>query len=458
MHPSRDRLMMESPGHSPVRPWAAALAAALAALAMPIFWAVPARAASDLLPNLVAPPPSYPQLAVTRQADGQDHLLLRFDGFIHNVGAGALEIRGSQPANGLMTVTGQRIYRDDGSFHDDNSRHPQIQFENADGHNHWHLRGAARFSLWDEGGTAQVAVGAKVGFCLQDVEAVDSFAKPRKYTSAATGYCQEAQPNASQVFEGISSGWQDVYAAKLPFQWVDVSGVTPGRYHLGAQADPDDFVLESSEADNGPTLASEIVTLPGYAAIPMTGLKSQPQVFTLGAATFGSPGPPIFKIESAPQHGTLSVGAGTSFPGPQVTYTPKPGYAGSDLFAYSLRDVSSPFPTKASVATVSVPANSAQALAKLRLLSRLRFVRRGRLLIVRARAHTTGMLQIRIKKGKRRLGSCRKTARAGHSFRCAVKLRRHASPRRGKAVVSLLRNGHAAAVEIYRLPRRIHRR
>ena len=50
---------------------------------------------------------------VARLGDGRDHLLLRFDGSIHNIGPGPLEIRGSQPVNGAMTVTGQRIYRSD---------------------------------------------------------------------------------------------------------------------------------------------------------------------------------------------------------------------------------------------------------------------------------------------------------------------------------------------------------
>jgi lysyl oxidase len=457
---SKDRRMMESPGRSPARPRFRTLAVALAALAIVASPPAAAGAVSpDLLPDLVAPSPTSPWLAVTRLGDGQDHLLLRFDGFIHNIGAGALEIRGSQPSNSLMTVTGQRIYREDGSYRDDNSRHPQIQFENADGHNHWHLKGAARFSLWNEGGTTQVASGAKVGFCLQDVEPVDAFASSRVYSSAATEYCKEAQPNASQVFEGISSGWQDVYAAKLPFQWVDVSNVSPGRDRLGAQVDPDNFVLEGNEANNGPTLAGETVTVPGYAPVPMSGIESQPQAITLGAQPYGSPGPPVFKIESGPRHGTLSAPAGAPLAGAQVAYVPNRGYAGPDSFTFSARDASSPFPVQAPVAAVTIPANPRlQALARLPLLTKLRFLRRGRFLLVRARAQRTGMLRIRIKKGKRRLGSCRKPARSGHRFRCAIRLRRHSSPSRARAIVSLLENGRAAAVDTFRLPRRLHRR
>ena len=68
---------------------------------------------------------------------------------IHNIGPGPLEIRGSQPVNGAMTVTGQRIYRTDSSFRDDNSRHPPDPLRE---------RGWAQ-ALAPEGGRALLALG-----------------------------------------------------------------------------------------------------------------------------------------------------------------------------------------------------------------------------------------------------------------------------------------------------------
>jgi hypothetical protein len=447
---------MRSSRRSSAGPWAGMLAVAVTVLTMLLLLPVAeAPAATALLPDLVPPVPTSPRTEVTTVGDGQDHLLLRFDGYIHNIGAGPLEIRGSNPVNGVMTVTGQRIYFDDSSFQDDNSRHPQIQFETADGHDHWHLRSAARFSLWNEAGTAEVAPGAKVGFCLQDVERVDRFGpSSRTYSSAATEYCKQGQPNASRVFEGISPGWQDVYASKLPFQWVDLSDVAPGRYRLGAQVDPDNFVLESNESNNGPAVASDVVTVPGW--LPSSGVvtAAKAQTIVLGAQQFGSPGPALLKIESSPKHGQL-VPIG-SF---QYVYTPNPGFAGSDAFTFSARDVSNPFPLHSPTATVTVkvPGEPVHAFKKLRLLSKLRFSRHGRYLTIRANARKTGLLRLRVQRGKRRLGSCTKRVRAGHGFRCRVKLRRHASPSRAKVVASLLVNGKVTAVETFRLPRRLGR-
>ena len=202
-------------------------------------------------------------------ADGYSHLLIRFNGSIHNSGQGPLEIRGSNPVNGNMTVTGQRIYRQDSSFYDETSAHPQIHFEDTDGHNHWHLVGAARFSLWNQAGTAELVPASKVGFCLEDGEVVESFASPTPtYSATQIQRCKEGQPNVSSIFEGISPGWEDVYGANLPFQWIDVTDLSPGLYRLGAEMDPNDFVRESSNANNGPTLATSPVTVPGCGVVP----------------------------------------------------------------------------------------------------------------------------------------------------------------------------------------------
>jgi hypothetical protein len=415
----------------------------------------PAQTSPELLPDLVADPPESPQQPqVERLADGRNRLLVHFDGYIHNIGRGPFEIRGSQPVNGVMTVTGQRIYRANTSFRDDNSRHPPLRYENADGHRHWHLMGAARYSLWDEAGTVEVAPSAKVGFCLLDSERVEGFGPSSKvYTRSRIQYCREGQPNAAQVFEGISPGWRDYYPADLPFQWVDVSDVAPGRYRLGAEMDPDNFVIESNDANNGPALGASTVTVPGYVAAPLTASATNPQAITLVAHAYGSPGPALFRIESAPAHGTLNVSAGAPLAAPQVVYSPRSGFAGTDTFTYSARDPSSPYPLRPRAATVTVTVPASASSSRVRLLAGLRFRRQGRFLRVRARAKRSGVLRIVIKKGKRRLGSCRKRVRAGRRFSCRIKLRRHASLIRARAIVSLSVNGKRVALVTYRVPR-----
>ena len=83
-------------------------------------------------------------------------------------------MRGSQRVGTDMSLTPQRIYRSDGSFFDDSSRDPQIIWEPEDGHDHWHLKNAARYSLWNSDKTAEVAPALKVGFCLIDSERIET--------------------------------------------------------------------------------------------------------------------------------------------------------------------------------------------------------------------------------------------------------------------------------------------
>jgi hypothetical protein len=139
-------------------------------------------------------------------------------------------------------------------------------------------------------------------------------------------------------------------------------------------------------------------------------------------------------------------------------YTPKARFAGTDSFSFTVRDSSSPYPVHAPAATVTVTVpGPVKAKRKVRLLSKVRFARHGRFIVVRARALRSGKLRIKLVKGKRRLGSCSKRARARHAFRCRIELHRHASPRSARAVVSLLVHGKATAVDSYRLPRRLAR-
>jgi hypothetical protein len=456
---------LRSLGPAGVRPRIETLSAALIACAVLLVLPCSSAMAADVLPDLVATAPTNPQFEVKQLDDGQSHFLVRFDAVVRNIGPGALEVGGSNPVNGVMTDSWQRIYEHGGGgrggpYHDDPGRHPVIKFESADGHHHWHVQNAARYALWNEAGTAEVGRGAKVGFCLEDVAQFIPGTPGHFYDNGDTSYCNANMPGAPSVFEGITYGWQDVYVASLQFQWVDLSDVVPGRYRLGEQVDPDNLFVEANKANNGPALAPDIVTVPGWLPSSATVTVAQAQTITLGAQRYGSSTSAAFKIESAPKHGKLSVPAGAAVPGYQVLYTPNLGFEGSDTFNFSVRDPGSAFPLHSPVGTVTmkVPGVPVHSMTKLRLLTKPRFTRRGRYLIIRARAKKTGVLKIQIAKAERELGSCTKQARAKHGFRCRIKLRKHVSLAGAKVIASLLVNGHATAAETFRMPRRIGRK
>ncbi len=335
------------------------LALVALAISAPVLAMATASAAprpGDVLPDLVADPVADEVLG-TDASGGSVRLLLRFAGFVHNKGQGAVEIRGSRPStSSAMSVT-QRLFDASGAWHDDPSS-AQLAYEEGDGHLHWHLMHAARYSLWNSERSAQAAPAMKVGFCLEDSQHVDSQG-PRRRVYGDTRdhrFCEQGNPNALSVFQGISAGWRDEYHNELAFQWVDVSSVRPGYYWLRSDVDPDDVVVESGEV-NQAAWAGDTTTIPGYIARAVDGgdaSSGQPRAVTLSAEQFGSPGPVVYRIESGPANGSLNVTTGGSTSSPTVYYTARPGYQGVDSFTYSARAANSGFPRSPATATVSM--------------------------------------------------------------------------------------------------------
>ena len=347
--------------------------AAVAASALPLY----ALAAPDVsrAPDLRADPVervAAPQVYLDGQVGtGADRLLVRFDGFVTNVGGGPLEIRGdpqlSQSAAGGVKQYALAAGAAAGSTPAEAVATPEVRFESADGHDHFHLMRAMRYSLWNLSGTAEVAPGQKVGFCLYDLD--DGLAAPapqpapQVYTEAVTQFCDSGDPESTDLRMGVSSGWRDVYDRDLAFQWVDVSSTPPGVYLVGSQADPDGAIWEGGGAGpetNPRTLAPTRVTVPGHVAeavrVAQTGA---PRSIPLASRSFGAPGPVRYAIVDGPDHGTLDQATGgRAFEGPAVTYTPEAGYSGADAFSFVAIDATSPFPLEGSAprATVSITA------------------------------------------------------------------------------------------------------
>jgi len=299
---------------------------------------------------------------------------MRFDGYVaNNTGGGELEVRASNPnAAGVMQnaaqyKNGQALPVRPGFV---------VVYETADGHDHYHLKNAAEYTLWTADQGAQVALAQKTeaGFCLEDSTRFAGTA-PKKYSAgsgadpAASAFCRKDDP----LIMGISPGWRDDYGAYLSYQWVDISDVQPGRYSLASRVDPLNVIHERDESNNGYVFRDAIV--PGYRAqaISLGQVTPGQQVsVAMGADRFVSacsnleggtpycnPGPVRYRIESLPQRGVLRQGgqalaAGQVLTSPLVTYHAGATQDGPDQFTYSAFDSTSEFPRTRAAATVSV--------------------------------------------------------------------------------------------------------
>lgn len=320
-------------------------------------------APSLLLPDLVADAPSSPLLESYVDELGA-RLLLRFHGYVHNAGAGSLELRASQPDGARMTSVHQRVF-DEAGGHVDliGDPAPTVLFEPNDSHDHWHLRSAARYALWDERRTREVAPAMKAGFCLLDSQRMNAWAPATAaYTSAGIAFCQQGLPSAASVTMGISAGWRDVYGRSLAYQWVDVSDVAPGSYWLSSEVDPEGVVIESQEA-NARAFASAASIVPGYRARSfkqrVDPLPLLPVRINLPVDRYGDAGTLELRIDEAPRVGRLDQPVGRWFRASSVSYTAPLGYQGQDFFRFSARSAESPFPRTPVLATASVGVRTA---------------------------------------------------------------------------------------------------
>lgn len=294
--------------------------------------------------------------------DGALQRVLAFDGYLHNVGEGSLDLQGNPQIPGDVT---QRVF--DGERWDEvtSAATPTVRYETDDGHNHFHLIGVAEYALFEQSRRFKIDDSSKVGFCLVDTEqveeVVDSFYPIDRYN-----YCNQDDPESTELRMGISPGWRDTYDANTTLQWVDVSDVEPGTYWIGAITDPNNEVVESNEDNNG--LVYSVNTFPVAGYIPTSPYAPQqidgPQTpVHLQTESVGLVGTPSFTITSGPKNGTLDVPLNVALSTNVVHYTPDDGFVGEDEFEWQVRDTSRPFPREPKIHTSYVMVPDAVAVS-----------------------------------------------------------------------------------------------
>ena len=145
--------------------------------------------------------------------------------------------------------------------------------------------------------------------------------------------------------------------------------------------------------------------------------------------SFGNPGGTLqYAIAGGPKHGKLSERPGNLFTDGSVTYRPRLGFHGRDSFTFIARNGTFPRNPPAATVTLRVPL--------VRLLSRLGLTHAGSALSVRTVPRVSGTLSVQLKRGKKRLDSCRARARKRRAASCGLSL---PSSTRGLTVSASLR-------------------
>ena len=226
-----------------VAPIALALLIALLSLMVLQVPSRPADAQTETLPDLGMLHPKG--LTIENTSDGRK--LLRFASIVVNVGAGPFEVHGQRPDTNVteMTTT-QLIYDDAGGYRDVPT--DAVIFWGGDGHNHWHVKDLLDFELERLDNGTKVGNFAKQGFCFYDNYLYGS-SNPAFYTPRTTRACGGGL-SATQTTMGLSVGWGDRYGKALPGQYIDITGLTAGRYRLTGTADANNWFTESDDSNN----------------------------------------------------------------------------------------------------------------------------------------------------------------------------------------------------------------
>jgi len=209
---------------------------------------------AGLLPDLVQSPPRA--LKVYRAGDTWR---LAFLSAVENDGAGPMLLEGRRPNTETpgMTVT-QLLRRADRSA----ASYPVagvIRFVRSETHRHWHFLDFERYELLTPGGQL-LGRDRKTGFCLGDrYDAQASVTLPREPAQPVwTQECGRGQPERLLVREGISPGYGDDYVPRLEGQWIDITGLPPGRYVLRHRVNVGRVLRESDYGDNSASVSFEL--------------------------------------------------------------------------------------------------------------------------------------------------------------------------------------------------------
>lgn len=185
------------------------------------------------------------------------HRCLRFSSGVASIGRGEFEVYGASQLPVALTggPLSQVVYRSDGSSYD----RPAGQFIFHQVHAHYHVLALAQFPIYRVTPDHQLVPagqGLKEGFCLGNLKIYDwsSFAQdeinPNSIDNCEPSPHPDAETNLPdgtwRFYEGVASGWEDVYTWATSGQFVDFDTNPDGYYVLQMIVNPKRVFLETN--------------------------------------------------------------------------------------------------------------------------------------------------------------------------------------------------------------------
>jgi hypothetical protein len=197
---------------------------------------------------------------------------LNFGATAWNAGPGILAVEGFRdPASTTMDAF-QYFYEGGAAV----GKMPagELEYDNRAGHDHWHFRDFAAYSLLDSEKN-KVLDSGKEAFCLAPTDPIDLTVPGAEWqpwlTDLGTACGEEGSLWIREVLE---TGWGDTYAQYRPGQSFEVTTLPNGVYYIRVLANPDGVLLEGSAANNEALRKVKIHGRPGqrWVEVPAYGL------------------------------------------------------------------------------------------------------------------------------------------------------------------------------------------
>ncbi|HEU4426137.1 MAG TPA: lysyl oxidase family protein [Pilimelia sp.] len=125
-----------------------------------------------------------------------------------------------------------------------------MEWDDRDGHNHWHFTDFAQYRLLDA--SKQLAVrSGKEAFCLANTDAIDYTLPHANWRPENTDLHTACGHSGSlSVREVLDVGNGDTYMQFLPGQSFDITDLPNGTYYIEVAANPDRRLFESNTKNN----------------------------------------------------------------------------------------------------------------------------------------------------------------------------------------------------------------
>ncbi|MEO8106198.1 MAG: lysyl oxidase family protein [Actinomycetes bacterium] len=232
-------------------------------------------AAPDVVPPDSALPdnealPAWGIRVENREKSGR--AFLNFGATAWNAGPGALVVEGFRDPSATQMQAFQYFYEDDAVVGKVSAG--ELEYDARDGHDHWHFRDFAAYSLLDATKTKIVDSG-KEAFCLAPTDPIDltvDGAEWRPWLADLGTACGEA--GSLWIREVLAAGWGDTYTQYRPGQSFEITDLSNGTYYIRVLANPDGVLTEGSTANNEALRKIKIHGKPGkrWVEVPMYGL------------------------------------------------------------------------------------------------------------------------------------------------------------------------------------------